>query len=94
MKNDVANKEMNADTKGILIFLVLTLLIGVPSIIIFGWKGVIPFLLLWAISMFFAYRVEKTKKKYNLKTYQEIIAFSEGSKDLEVLIKQRDEKNT
>lgn len=92
MKNIISNNQMDKDTKGMILFLGLVLLIGVPSIIIFGIKGFIPFGILWAIGMYFAIKVEKAKKKHNIKTYKEIVAFAQGNSNLEELQKTRNNK--
>lgn len=92
MKNVIANEKMNKNSKGMNLFLFLTLIIGVPSIIILGWWGFIPFIILWVISMYFALRIEQDKKKYDIKTYKEIIAFSEGKTNLDELRTQRNHK--
>ncbi len=92
MKNIVNDDAMDKSTKGMIIFLGLTLVIGVPSLIIWKVMGFIPFLLLSAITMYYAVKIEKLKKKNNIKTYKEIIAFSEGKSNLDELREQRDQK--
>ncbi|MGM0125783.1 hypothetical protein IGI37_003184 [Enterococcus sp. AZ194] len=91
MKRMIGNEEMEKNTKGMAIALALTLIIGVPSIVVGNW-GFVPFGLLWLISMYFAMKLEKLKKKYNVKTYKEIVAFTEGKMDFDELSKQRDRK--
>jgi len=93
MKNIVAKEKMDRDTKGMLLFLFLELIIGVPSIIIFGITGYITFVVLWAFLMYFAIKIEIAKKKYNVKTFKEIIAFSEGHSNLEELQRKRNNKS-
>ena len=93
MKNIVAKEKMDRDTKGMLLFVCLELIIGVPSIIIFGIKGYIPFVVLWVFCMYFAIKIEIAKKKYNVKTFKEIIAFSEGDSNLEELQRKRKNKS-
>lgn len=92
MKHIISNNQMDKDTKGLLLFLGLVLLIGVPSIIIFEIKGFVLFGILWAIGMYFAIKVEKSKKKHNIKTYKEIVAFAQGDSNLEELQKTRNNK--
>lgn len=92
MKNIIANEKMSRDTQGMLLFLFLGLIIGVPSVIIFGLKGWIPFGLLWGCAMYFSFKIERTKKNYNIQTFKEIIAFSEGDSNLEELQKNRNKK--
>lgn len=89
MKKIVNSEHTDKNTKGMLFFILLAFIVGVPSITIFGAKGYLPFGILWAISMIFALKIEKEKKKANVKTLKEIIAFTEGNPDLETLQKQR-----
>lgn len=89
MKKIVNSEHTDKNTKGMLFFILLALIVGVPSITIFGAKGYLPFGILWGISMVFALKIEKEKKKANVKTLKEIIAFTEGDPDLETLQKQR-----
>ena len=56
------------------------------------WLGVwafIPWGIIWAISMYFAFKVEKVKKDNDVQSYKEIVAFSEG-KLLDDIQKQRE----
>jgi len=92
MKNIIANEKMDKDVKKMIFFLFLALVIGVPSIIAFGVKGFIPFIALWGFGMYFSIKVEIAKKKYNIKTFKEIIAFSEGDSNLEELQNKRNNK--
>jgi len=92
MKNIIANEKMDKDVKKMIFFLFLALVIGVPSIVAFGVKGFIPFIALWGFGMYFSIKVEIAKKKYNIKTFKEIIAFSEGDSNLEELQNKRNNK--
>ena len=56
------------------------------------WLGVwafIPWGIIWAISMYFAFKIEKVKKDNDVQTYKEIVAFTEG-KRLDDIQKQRE----
>ena len=90
---DVIQKEeiekMNRYGKAYTIMLIATAVSAVP---LFMWLGVwafIPWGIIWAISMYFAYKVEKVKKDNDVQTYKEIVAFSEG-KLLDDIHKQRE----
>lgn len=83
MKQEIANEKMMRDSKGMLLFIMLTIIVGVPSIIILGKWGILPFGILWTIGMYFSFKIEKTQKQYNIKTYTEIIAFTEGNSNLD-----------
>lgn len=92
MKNIIANEKMDKDLKKMMFFLFLALVIGVPSIVAFGIKGYIPFVALWGFGMYFSIKIEIAKKKYNIKTFKEIVAFSEGDSNLEELQNKRNNK--
>ena len=65
---------------------------AVSAVPLFMWLGVwtfIPWGIIWAISMYFAFKVEKVKKDNDVQTYKEIVAFSEG-KLLDDIQKQRE----
>ena len=90
---DVIQKEeiekMNRYGKAYTIMLIATVVSAVP---LFMWLGVwafIPWGIIWAISMYFAFKVEKVKKDNDVQTYKEIVAFSEG-KLLDDIHKQRE----
>ena len=90
---DVIQKEeiekMNRYGKTYAIMLIATVVSAVP---LFMWIGVwafIPWGIIWAISMYFAIKVEKVKKDNDVQTYKEIVAFSEG-KLLDDIHKQRE----
>ena len=44
---------------------------------------------LWAVTMVYAFKVERIKKDNNISTYKEIVAFSEG-KTLDEITTQRE----
>lgn len=90
---DVIQKEeivkMNRYGKIYTIMLIVTIVSAVP---LFMWLGVwafIPWGIIWALSMYFAFQVEKVKKDNDVQTYKEIVAFSEG-KLLDDIQKQRE----
>lgn len=90
---DVIQKEeivkMNRYGKIYTIMLIITVVSAVP---LFMWLGVwafIPWGIIWALSMYFAFQVEKVKKDNDVQTYKEIVAFSEG-KLLDDIQKQRE----
>ena len=90
---DVIQKEeiekMNRYGKAYTIMLIAT---AVSAVSLFMWLGVwafIPWGIIWAISMYFAFKVEKVKKDNDVQTYKEIVAFSEG-KRLDDIQKQRE----
>lgn len=92
MKEEIKKEEiakMNRYGKTYTIMLIATAISAVP---LFMWIGVwafIPWGIIWVISMYFAFKVEKVKKDNDVQTYKEIVAFSEG-KRLDDIQKQRE----
>ena len=82
-------EKMNRYGKSYTIMLIVTVISAVP---LFRWLGVwafIPWGIIWAVSMYFAFKVEKVKKDNDIQTYKEIVTFSEG-KLLDDIYKQRE----
>lgn len=74
------------------IYTKMLIVIAVSAVPLFMWLGVwafIPWGIIWALSMYFAFQVEKVKKDNDVQTYKEIVAFSEG-KLLDDIQKQRE----
>ncbi len=83
MKEVISQNELRTFNRDSAIFaslLILSLLSFVPLTVFFGFAGLIIFALLYAAGMYYAVRVEKLKKKYDIQTYREIVAFTEGKK--------------
>ena len=87
-KQKYAEFQKNSNIFSIL-FVVL-LIVPVPLVMIFEWFGMVLYIGLWTIGMYFAIRLEKYKKKYDIHTYKEIVAFMEG-KSLSEIEKAREE---
>ena len=74
------------------IYTIMLIVTAVSAVPLFMWLGVwafIPWGIIWAISMYFALKIEKVKKDNDIQTYKEIVAFSEG-KRLDDIQKQRE----
>ena len=82
-KNSIEKDEvekMNRYGKTYAVMLIATAVSAVP---LFTWLGIwafIPWGIIWAISLYFAFKVEKVKKDNDVQTYKEIVAFSEGKR--------------
>ena len=82
-------EKMNRYGKTYTLMLIATVVSAVP---LFMWLGVwasIPWGIIWAVSLYFAFKIEKVKKDNDVQTYKEIVAFSEG-KRLDDIQKQRE----
>ena len=92
MKDEIQKEEiekMNRYGKNYTFMFIATVVSAVP---LFMWLGVwafIPWGIIWAITMCFAFKIEKVKKDNDVQTYKEIVAFSEG-KRLDDIHKQRE----
>ena len=90
---DVIKKEeiekMNRYGKIYTIMLIATAVSAVPLFMLLGVWALIPWGIIWGISMYFAFMLEKIKKDNDVQTYKEIVAFSEGQL-LDDIQKQRE----
>ena len=92
MKEEIKKEEiakMNRYGKTYALMLIATAVSAVP---LFRWLGVwafIPWGIILAISLYFAFKVEKVKRDNDVQTYKEIVAFSEGER-LDDIQKQRE----
>lgn len=60
--------------------LVTFILSAAPLYMWLGWYALIPFGILFSLTMYWALKVEKLKKNHDIQTYREIIAFMEGNR--------------
>ena len=60
--------------------LVALILSAVPLFMWLDWYALIPFGILFFLTMYWALQVEKLKKNHDIQTYREIIAFMEGNR--------------
>lgn len=93
MKKEIDTQEYANFQKDSTIFTVLflaSLIVPVPLLMLWKWFGMALYLCLFGIEMYFAVRIEKYKKKYNIHTYKEIVAFTNG-KSLDEIEKAREE---
>ena len=83
MKEIINEQEVKRFNRYSTILSVLFALAIASAVPLFMWLEVyafIPFGVLWAVTLFFAFKVDKLKKANNIRTYKEIVAFSEGRK--------------
>ena len=59
-------------------FFILLVLLPFPLTKLAGWWGMAIYLLVFAVGMLVALKVERQKKRFNIQTYKEIVAFYEG----------------
>lgn len=93
MKKEIDKQEYAEFQKNSNIFSILfvaLLIVPVPLVMIFEWLGLVFYIGLFAIGMYYAIKIEKYKKKYDIQTYKEIVAFMEG-KSLSEIEKAREE---
>ena len=78
--NENKIKELNHYSTIYTVHLVLIVLSAVPLFEWLDWYVLVPLGILFAITMFWALKVEKLKKENDIHTYKEIVAFCEGKK--------------
>ena len=72
------------------ILFIIMLVSPIPLIHFLGYIGIAIFVVIAAVTLYVAVLVEKYKKKFDIYTYREIIAFTEGKK-LDEIAKAREE---
>ncbi len=93
MKKEIDTQEYAKFQKDGTIFTVLfiaLLIVPIPLVMLWKWFGMALYLCLFGIGMYFAVRIEKYKKKYDIQTFKEIVAFTDG-KSLDEIEKAREE---
>ena len=92
MKSVIQKEEIGKMNRYGKIYTIMLIVTAVSAVPLFMWLGVwafIPWGIIWASSMYFAFKIEKIKKDNDVQTYKEIVAFSEG-KLLDDIHKQRE----
>lgn len=74
----VDKKNFERDTKVMVTLIILLMISSYPLVYFLEWLGLGIFVLLSIITMTYANRVERFKKKYDVQTYKEILAVSNG----------------
>ncbi len=93
MKKEIDKQEYAKFQKNSTIFTILfiaMLILPIPLVMLFKWIGFALYLCLYGVGIFYAIQIEKYKKKYDIQTYKEIVAFTEG-KSLNEIEKAREE---
>lgn len=83
MKEEIKEAELqkfNHYGKIFSLLLVLTIFSCVPLAIFLNYFGLIIWAIIFAITMYYAIKIEKCKKENNVQTYKEIVAFTEGKR--------------
>jgi len=92
MKREISTQELASfqkDSTIMTVFFLLMLISPIPLAHFLGWWGMAVYLVICAVGLYYALRVEKHKKKYDIQTYKEINAFLEG-KSLDEIEKARE----
>ena len=92
MKEEINKVEIQHFKRNSAIFsllLVLLVISAVPLAVFLGYYGLLITAANSAVSMYYAIKSEKPKKKYDIQTYKEIVVFTEG-KELDEIEKARE----
>lgn len=93
MKKEISGKDRKDFDKLSNIYAVmfgLLILTPMPLLYFFDKVGMMIWVTLAVVSMYVAFLVEKKKKEFDIQTYKEIVAFTEG-KNLDEILKAREE---
>lgn len=94
MKKQVQNEDRKKFGKLSQVFgalFIATIVSPIPLVYFHGYVGIAIWIILIAITMYVAVLVEKKKKQFDIQTYREIIAFTEGT-GLDNITKAREEE--
>lgn len=92
MKEQIKEEDRRAfdrDGKIYAVLMIVMMVSPIPLTHFLGLAGAILWVMLAGVTICFAFRVEKKKKEFDIQTYREIVAFSEG-KRLDELEKNRE----
>lgn len=92
MKKEITTQELanfQKDTVVMTVFYLLMLITPIPLAHFLNWWGMAVYLVICAVGLYFAFRVEKHKKRYDIQTFKEISAFMEG-KSMDEIEKARE----
>lgn len=73
-------KQFGKDSTVFTILMVMSVVLPVPLIKWFWPWGMGVLIVLYAVTFYFAYRIEQTKKHFDIQTLKEIVAFTEGKR--------------
>lgn len=83
MKEEISKTEQKKIYRLSIVFsllLILSVVSVAPLMVFLGFYGMMIYAVLFVITMYFALKVEKYKKQYDIQTYKEIVAFMEGQR--------------
>ena len=92
MKEEINKDELQKFNHDGAVFTFLLLFFVVsfaPLFLLFKYCGLVASVFIYITAMYYALKLEKFKKKYDIQTYKEILAFTEGKK-LDELTKARE----
>lgn len=90
MKKKLSSHDMDIWTGVMIIFWLLAIFVGIPMTYFLGWIGIGVIATLFVIYFAAAVKVDLIKKKNDLKTYKEIVAFTNNQElSLEEKVKDR-----
>lgn len=88
--NAADRKQFEKLGKVFSVFFIISIITPIPLAYFLRFVGVGIWVILMSITLYLAFLVEKKKKYFDIQTYKEIIAFSEG-KSLDEIAKAREE---
>lgn len=88
--NEEDREQFNRLSKIFTTLFFATMLMPIPLVYFGGYIGFALWVILFAVTMYFAILVEKKKKQFDVQTYKEIIAFTEGQ-GLDEIAKAKEE---
>lgn len=78
--NETEKQTFHHDGAIFAVLLILFIITFVPFLKLFSYYGLIISAAIYIVAMVYALKLEKFKKKFDIQTYREIVAFTEGTK--------------
>lgn len=70
--------DFSRDSTVLTVLFILLVITPIPFARMMSWYGIAIYLVLFIVTLVYARKVERYKKKYDIQTYKEIVAFTEG----------------
>lgn len=95
MKNEITEQQraqFQKDSTILAVLMAMMMILPVPLYAAFGRWGCVSYLMLASAGLYYGVRVDRHKKKFNIQTYKEILAFTEGKTLSEIETAREDGK--
>jgi flagellar basal body-associated protein FliL len=76
--NEEVMNQFKKDARILTVLYIMVVVLAAPMFLLFKWVGVSLWGILAIVSLAYAFKIEKQKKKFDIQTYKEIVNFLEN----------------